>query len=67
VEAVHVQLPDERRIVVVLEQLGYQGLSKLVFVQHNERIASIRPANEIRISRFFKEASAYEVSKQNLD
>ena len=40
VETVHIQLSDEGCIIVVLEQLRDQGLSKLILVQDNKRIAS---------------------------
>jgi hypothetical protein len=38
VEAIHVQLPDEGGVIVVLEEFGNQRLGKLVLVEDNERI-----------------------------
>ena len=57
VEAIHVQLADERGIVIVLEQLGDQGPGKLVFIQDDEGIAFVGPANEIDVFVLVQEAS----------
>ena len=55
-ETVHIQLPNEGSIVVVLEQLRYQGLGKLIFIKNNEGVTAIRPAYEVRVPRFVEEA-----------
>jgi hypothetical protein len=36
VEAVHVELANERRIVVVFEEFGDECSSEFIFVQYNE-------------------------------
>jgi hypothetical protein len=46
-ETVHVQLPYKRRVVVVFEELGYQGPREFIFVQHDERVAVVGPSYEV--------------------
>ncbi len=40
-KAIHVELSDEGRIVLVLEEFRYQGPSELVLIYDDERVALI--------------------------
>lgn len=55
-KAVHIQLPDERGVVVVLEELGDESPCKFVFVQDNKRTAVVGPPNEVCIFVVVQEA-----------
>lgn len=55
-ETVHVQLANEGRIVVVLEQLGDERFREFILVEDDERITIVGPADEISIPAIFEKA-----------
>lgn len=48
-EAIHVELANERGVVVVLEQFGYQFMCELVLVKNDEGVASVRPSDKVGV------------------
>lgn len=65
-ETIHVQLADEGRIVVVLEEFRDESLRKFVFVQNNEGVAVCGPTNEFCILAIFEEATKVSKGKMRL-
>ncbi len=56
-KAVHVELTDEGGIVVVFEQLRDKGFGEFIFVKDDERVAIIRPTDQVGVSAVFKKAA----------
>lgn len=57
-EAVHVQLSDKGGIIVMLEKFGDKLLRKFVFIFHDERIAIIRPPDEVGVLPIIQETES---------
>lgn len=55
VEPVHVQLTDKRCVVVVLKKLQDQDFCELILVQHDKRVAVIRPSDQIGVLGLIQE------------
>jgi len=49
-EAIHVELANEGSIVIMLEKLWNELVGKTVFVEDDERVAIIGPADKVCIS-----------------
>ena len=54
-EGIHVELPHERREVVVLEVLREEFLREIVGLSDHERITALRPSNDFMIFRVLQE------------
>lgn len=52
-EAVHIELPYEGGIIVVLEQLWDELVRKLVFIEYDEGLAVVGPSNQIGVPGIF--------------
>lgn len=61
-EPIHIELSNEGGIVVVLEQLGDQGLREFILIQYDEAIALLRPSDQVLVLSFFEEAAKIFVS-----
>ena len=54
-ETVHIQLPDERGVIIVFEKFRDKRPCKLIFVQDDEGIAIFGPADQFGIFGLVKE------------
>lgn len=55
-KSVHVQLANERGIIVVFKEFGNQGPCKFIFIQDNKRVSIVGPSNQFGIFRLIEEA-----------
>lgn len=65
-KSVHVELPYEGGVIVVLEQFWYQCLGKFVFVDDYEGISTLRPSDEVGIARLVKKATVVSDERSDL-
>lgn len=54
---IHVELAHEGCIVVVLEELGNQGLGEFILIQNNERIALLGPSDKVLVFPLLKKTA----------
>lgn len=54
-ESVHVQLANERGVIIVFKEFGNQGPCKFIFIQDNKRVSIVGPSNQFGIFRFIEE------------
>lgn len=66
VEPVHVQLTDKRCVVVVLKKLQDQDFCELILVQHDKRVAVIRPSDQIGVLGLIQETAQLLYERRNL-